>query len=132
MGLATMTTFQVVAPVTVESGKPNKGFGGARRLYGDLRDSYPETFKHLDAKVKPKGSQFKSQAEQIAEAKQRIAAKQGPMTEEKKSDDAASQVWSWWETHTKWWVLHIGIPSSTVLQILSGRLVFIGISNINR
>jgi len=67
-----MTTFQVVAPVTVESGKPNKGFGGARKLYGDLRDSYPETFKHLDAKVKPKGSQFKSQAEQIAEAKQRL------------------------------------------------------------
>merc|ERR1712072_1230127 len=79
--------FVMAMAPTVESGKPNKGFGGARRLYGDLRDNYPETCKHLEAKVRPQGSQFKTQAEQIAEAKKRIAEKRGPVTEEMKAEE---------------------------------------------
>merc|ERR1711988_1661969 len=73
---------------TVEAGKPNKGFGGARRLYGDLRDNYPETFKHLEGQLNAKGggSMFKSQAEQIADAKKRMKAKQKPLTEEEKEE----------------------------------------------
>merc|ERR1711924_167440 len=63
-----------------------KGFGGARRLYGDLRDCYPETFTHLNSKMKVGG--FKSQEEQIAEAKARIKAKQGEDTPEQISEKA--------------------------------------------
>merc|ERR1719446_1587633 len=71
-------------PIPIEPGKPNPGFGGARRLYGDLRDCYPQTFKHLETKLKQKGGGpgFKSQAEQVEEIKARIAAKKKEPTKE--------------------------------------------------
>merc|ERR1712205_217661 len=74
--------------MAVESGKPNPGFGGARTLYGDLRDNYPETYQHLsEALASSAGTAgYKSKSQQIKEAKARIKARKGPETEEMKKE----------------------------------------------
>merc|ERR1711924_549425 len=71
-------------PVPIEPGKPNPGYGGARRLYGDLRDTHPQTFKHLEGKLKDSGGGpgFKSQAELIEERKAKLAKNKKPPTQE--------------------------------------------------
>merc|ERR1711939_727608 len=71
-------------PTPIEPGsKANPGFGGARALYGDLRDTHPQTHKHLQARVHAKqgGAAVKSNAEQIEDAKKRMRANQKPLTE---------------------------------------------------
>ena len=40
-------------PQGLEPGKPNPGYGGARSLFGDHRDTHPETYKHLMVKNAP-------------------------------------------------------------------------------
>merc|ERR1711967_152051 len=77
---------------TVEAGKPNKGYGGARVLHGDLRDNCPETHKHLKNRLKASsGSAIKSQEDLIKETKARLAAKKGPETQEQKEEKARQQ-----------------------------------------
>merc|ERR1711998_382364 len=66
-------------PYVIEAGKPVQGFGGARTLYNDHRDTHPETFKHLKAKLAQKsggGPGFKSQEQMIEETKARVAERQ--------------------------------------------------------
>merc|ERR1712070_219414 len=75
-------------PQPIEAGKANPGFGGARRLYGDLRDNYPQTCKHLETKLQSKsgGSAIKSNAQQVEEIKKRVQANKKPLTEEEKAE----------------------------------------------
>merc|ERR1711907_113617 len=92
MGVDNMTY-----PCPIEPGsKANPGFGGARRLYGDLRDTHPQTFDYLGKKLKTKaggGPVIKTNAEQIAEIKEKLKKnKKEPTPEELEEKTRAKKI----------------------------------------